>query len=94
MIEEQHHVTCSEGHIAENSLLQRFNLTFGAGGWTSLDPPIDRNSLIPIAIPEARNTMDPPCEIWSLIVYIRENVWFFGDGLEVELRGVEGGVAE
>lgn len=61
MIEEQYHVMCSEGCVAGNSLLQRFNLAFGAGGWTSLNPPIDRSSLIPITRPEACNTMDTPC---------------------------------
>lgn len=60
MVEEEHHMTCSGGHTAQNSLVQRFNLSL-KGNITSSDPPLSRDNLTPIAKSETQNTMEPPC---------------------------------
>jgi hypothetical protein len=61
MIEEQHHTTCSQGHITEARLLQRFNLGLGPAGRTSLDSPVNGTNITPLVTTENRNSSNLPC---------------------------------
>ena len=61
MLEENRSMTCSEGHVAESGLFQRFELDFGKGTRTSNDPPLDCRKLDLAPKTQTRSTMSPPC---------------------------------